>query len=272
MADLDYATAFGGSITPPSIINELFALGITQTSLARRLTQRPVMGGGATYPLVNPSGFAWRDPGDTYASITIGDGALIVPLKGLGGIVGVPEVLFTDSEVSVLTFLGSALAEAMSLPLDLAAFSGDPLAKAPDGLLNHAPSIGAQPSLFAGIIASVAALAAKGGSAPTHAFVSPEAWALEASRMSTTEEPIYPGGIVSISTVEVVATPSLVGKTDALVIDAGSVDLVLGHLSRVAVSDQIWFDRGLIAVRVDLRCTVAAPTPLKSLAKFTITP
>ena len=265
MPDLS-TSSFDGFTCRDELSSFVANAAVSGAPFARAITPLPTERGGVSFPTVNPTGFGWVAEGAPIPAVDLNDGADVVAVAKLAGLVTMSNEFVDDNELPIGDLLRKAVADAMGPSLDFGLLfgSGPP---EPVGVLDSAPEAIGGADFRADILNAWGELVDAGADPSSIvAFASARVVAWELGRTTTdgadgAEAMVGPG-------IRMIAVPSLsAGQT--LVADVSGLYLVLRQDFEAKFSQEAGFANDQAVMRVKGRFAVAAPTPGKTLRVIT---
>ncbi len=265
MSDIGLTTAdFGGVPFPPQVQAQIVNLLIGGAPFASSLTRQPTTRRSIAWPTASPTGWAWLPELGLIPEVDLQDGAVIVVVAKLAGLVTISNEAVTDSEANLTNSLSTLLTDSLSRDLDLGLLNGTGPPQ-PDGVVPAAPNVDA-PDLLTGVATAMGEIGDAGG-APDTLAVSGATLAAENAKAGATGL-FYPSGFATAVGLKPVVVPALASP---LVYDSKRCFLVVnGRDSEVAVSNDYAFAKDAATLRVKARVAAGIPAPAKSIRKLTI--
>ena len=255
---------WGGHIAPPQVRNSIINLLVGGAPFANSITRDPVTRPSVAYPTAQPTGFAWLAELQEFPKIDLGDDAVVVAIKKLGGLIDLSNELINDSAFNITAALQQLLSDGLSRDLDLGLLYGSGADNEPAGVVPNAPSITAA-NLLAAVAQAVGEIGDQGGTATTIA-ASAAALAEANATTATDGQLVFPSGFAAAVGLTPVVVPEL---STPLVYDASRVYLAInGNDSEVAVSTDWRFNFDATSIRIKVRAAVGIPAPARSIRKL----
>lgn len=237
---------------------------------ARSITPLPTEKGGVAFPTVSPTSFGWVSEGAPIPEIDMGDGADVVAVAKLAGLIEMSNEFLDDNDLPISDLLAKAVADSMGLSLDTGLLFGGG-APEPVGVLASAPEYTGGADWRADVIGAWGSMVDAGANgAAIVAFASASVVAWELARTTTDGVPIHPDGAAPMvgPGIRLIAVPALsAGQT--LVADVSGLYLVLRSDFEAKSSEHAGFRNDQAVLRVKGRFACACPTPAKSLRVIT---
>ena len=268
-------TSFDGYVWPPEVLDMVWVSILTGSPFAQAITNLPTSTGKVVFPLAAPAGGAWTSEMAPIPETDLNDDSYVISVCKLATIVALSSESIEDAAVPISGLVTQAITDALGPVMDTGLLYGA-APPAPDGVIAHATAAAAGADFREAVITAAGELGDAGANPDRIvAFAKPSIVNAEWARTGTGSGlPIHPdapaGGLTIGPGIGVVAVPSL--TDDVLVADTGSLFLVVRDQLSMTPNDSVYFAHDARALRVRARVAVAAPTPLKSLRKATITP
>jgi hypothetical protein len=264
--------SFDGVPFQPQVVQQIANLLVTGAPFARRLTMFPTTRGSVAWPTASPVGQTWIAELGAFPTITLNDDSYLAVVAKLGGILTLSNESIGDSVFNIESALSLLLRDTLSASLDDGLLYGAGV-PAPNGIVALATASAGGPDLRSSVIGSWGELTAAGADpSAIVAFVNPIAAAGEMGRVTLDGVPVHADGTaLRVGSVELIPTPKM-HVDDVLVVDTSAVYLVARDDFSVDLSQDFGFSTDSTALRIKGRFAVAAPAPLRSLRKATITP
>jgi hypothetical protein len=257
--------SFAGVIAPPDVRDAIINKLVDGSPFAASLTRDPTSRRAVAYPTAEPTGWAWIPELGRFPEVALGDDALIVDVRKVGGTFKVSNESANDSLFDVPNWLSGQMRDSLARDLDFGLLFGEG-APAPDGIVALAPSVDGA-DLLAAVATALGEIGDAGGTPDTLAM-SATALAVENTRTAADGHLMYSAGFAATVGLRSVVVP---GLTPPLVYDSTRCFFVLnGPESEVAVDKSVYFLEDATAVRIKTRCAGAIPAPNKAIRKLNI--
>ncbi len=263
-------SSFDGFVCSDELATFVANAAVTGAPFARNITPLPTERGSVSFPTASPEGFDWVSENGTIPTVDLNDGADVVAVAKLAGLLGMSNEFVSDAELPMSDLLAKAIADSMGPKLDTGLLFGSG-APEPEGVMAVAPEAIGGPDFRSDVIMAWGELVDAGADPLSIvAFASANVVAWELSRTTTDGVPIHADGAAAMvgPGIRMIAVPSLsAGQT--LVADVSGLYLVLRQDFSAEVSGHAGFANDQSLMRIKGRFAVACPTPGKTLRKIT---
>lgn len=262
-------SSFDGFVCRDELSTFVANAAVTGAPFARSITPLPTERGSVAFPTAAPDGFDWVAENGTIPAVDLNDGADVVAVAKLAGLLTMSNEFLSDGELPMSDLLAKAVADAMGPKLDRGLLFGAG-APAPVGILAAAPTTLPFGDFRAGVIAAWGELVDEGADPEQIvAYASGATVAGELARVSDVEGvPIHADGAIPLigPGIRMIAVPSL-SSGEIFVADRSALYLVLRQDFAAEVSGHAGFANDQAIMRIKGRFAVACPTPEKSLRR-----
>jgi HK97 family phage major capsid protein len=260
------STSFDGFTCRDELATFIANAAVTGAPFARSLTPLPTTRGSVAFPTAAPDGFDWVAENGPIPAIDLNDGADVVAVAKLAGLIAMSNEFMSDNELPMSELLRKAVADAMGPKLDNGLLFGAG-APAPLGVFAAAPETAPFGDFRTGVITAWGELV-DAGADPEQvvAYASGATVAAELARTNDEDTPIHADGAAAMvgPGILMIAVPSLTSGR-ILVADRSALYLVLRDDFEAEVSGHAGFANDQAIMRIKGRFTVACPTPEKSM-------
>lgn len=262
------SSSFDGFTCRDELTTFIANAAVTGAPFARSITPLPTERGSVSFPTASPTGFDWVAENGLIPTVDLNDGADVVAVAKLAGLLGMSNEFVNDNELPMSDLLRKAVADAMGPKLDHGLLFG---AGAPEplGVLAAAPTTLPYGDFRFGVIAAWGELV-DAGADPEQivAYASGATVAAELARVDLEDAPIHADGAAAMvgPGIRMIAVPTL-SLGEILVADRSALYLVLRQDFEAEISGHAGFANDQSLMRIKGRFAVACPTPEKSLRR-----
>ena len=265
-------TGWGGVPFPPQLQNYLLSKMLLGSPFANALAFQPTNRAAVSWPLVSPTPGAWLREGQEYPKANLGDEPYEVAVCKLGNTIGVTWEAVSDASFGLADAVGRALADGVGPEVDQKFLYGDePLT--PKGVWWAATEAEEQPDFRSAAALAWGELLAAGAQSVT-LCANPVRIAQEWARVGLDDHPIHAdvtGEVLRFGPGITCLPVPMMKPADVLALDTTAVYRVIRSDFAIESNANVGWFNDIVHIKVRGRLAIAAPVPLKSLRRCTIT-